>query len=138
MSTQNISNYTRDLEENIVNTSAAVEGQIKFALDTGKLFLSHGGYWYVYKSSEMLGEYSLPGTGITVPAPVVAHFDADDSTTLQDSNYQPINAGDSVANWRCVTDGGSSHLTNDRTTDQPKYVTNAINSNQLCIKYVIA
>ena len=128
MSTQNITNYTRDLEENIIDTSPAVDGQIKFAIDTGKLFLSNGGYWYIYKSPDMVGEYTLPGTGITIDAPILAHLDADDATTIQDSNYQPINAGDSVSNWRCVTDGGSNHVTNTRPSKQPTYVANAMNS----------
>jgi hypothetical protein len=128
MSTQNITNYTRDLEENIIDTSPAVDGQIKFAIDTGKLFLSNGGYWHIYKSPGMVGEYTLPGTGITVGAPVLAHLDADDATTLQDVNYQPINSGDAVSNWRCVTDGGSNHVTNSWILNAPTYVANVLNS----------
>ena len=128
MSTQNITNYTRDLEENIIDTSPLVDGQIKFAIDTGKLFLSNGGYWHIYNSPDIVGEYTLPGTGITVDAPILAHLDADDATTIQDVNYQPVNSGDSVSNWRCVTDGGSNHVTNSTIVDSPTYIANALNS----------
>ena len=107
ISTQNITQYIKDTESNILKTTSQ-NGMIAHATDTLKFFIARDGGWVGYDPVARHGSYTLPNTTITVPAAPTWHFDASVGSSLR-STGGPIDssAAGSVYEWQSIA--GAPH-----------------------------
>jgi len=89
-----LTTYTKSTEANILSTPPSVDGEMAYATDTKKLFLSEGTNWVFWSPTKHLGKYQL-GAG-TVARPF-NHIDISQTSTCLDSNGLPVTNGGSVA-----------------------------------------
>lgn len=102
ISTQNITQYIKDTESNILKTTSQ-NGLIAHATDTLKFFIARDGGWVGYDPVARHGSYTLPDTAITVPGAATWHFDASVGSSLRTTGG-PIdsNTVGSVYEWQSI------------------------------------
>ncbi len=114
-----LTSYTKDTESNILANPPTADGQLAFATDTYKFYISDGTNWRSYQANKVYGNYSVSESSV-VSSPPLFHFDASDSSTvLNGSDSQPSN-GDGVASITCKATG--KKMISDFATEQPTYV----------------
>lgn len=98
--TNNISTYIKDTEDNIRKLSRTTTNTWAAATDTGRLFLIKDGALYQWQpTGTASNNYTwMDGTTeISLPGPVVAHFDANNSAHMLNQTLQPVTDGQSVS-----------------------------------------
>lgn len=114
-----LTSYTKDTESNILANPPTADGQIAFATDTYRFYISEGTNWRSYQARKIYGNYALTES-ITLSSRPMYHIDASSiGTILNGSESQPTN-GDGVASITCKATG--KKMLSDFATEQPTYV----------------
>lgn len=114
-----LTSYTKDTESNIIANPPTADGQVAFATDTYKFYISDGTNWRSYQARKIYGNYALTES-ITLSSRPMYHVDPSSiSTVLNGSESQPSD-GDGVASITCKATG--KKMISDFATEQPTYV----------------
>jgi len=114
-----LTSYTKDTESNILANPPTADGQIAFASDTYKFYISDGTNWRSYVASKVYGNYDL-SESISISSRPMYHIDASSiNTVLNGNDSQPSN-GDGVASITCKATG--KKMISEFATEQPTYV----------------
>ena len=115
-----LTTYTKSTEANILSTPPSVDGEMAYATDTKKLFLSEGTNWVFWSPTKHLGKYQL-GAG-TVARPF-NHIDISQTSTCLDSDGLPVTNGGSVARIRDLV--SNSYIEASTALQQPTMVSDS-------------
>jgi len=114
-----LTTYTKDTESNILSNPPTADGQIAFATDTYKFYISEGTNWRVYLASKVYGNYDLNETTNISTRPMY-HIDASSINTVLNGNDSQPSDGDGVASITCKSTG--KKMISEIATEQPTYV----------------
>jgi hypothetical protein len=98
--TNNISTYIKDTEDNIRKLSRTSTNTWAAATDTGRLFLIKDGALYQWQPTDTASNsytWTDGSTELSLPGPVVAHFDATNPAHMLNQTLQPAADGQSVS-----------------------------------------
>ena len=114
-----LTTYTKDTESNILASPPTADGQIAFASDTYKFYISDGTNWRSYVASKVYGNYDL-SESITLSSKPMYHIDASSINTVLNGNDSQPSDGDGVASITCKATG--KKMISEFATEQPTYV----------------
>jgi len=118
----NLTTYTKDTESNILSNPPTADGQIAFATDTYKFYISEGTNWRSYLARKVYGNYNLTES-ISLSSRPIYHIDASNSSTVLNGNDSQPSDGDGVASITCKSTG--KKMISEFATEQPTYVSAA-------------
>jgi hypothetical protein len=114
-----LTSYTKDTESNILSNPPTADGQIAFATDTYKFYISDGTNWRTYEATKVYGNYDLTESTSLSSRPLY-HIDTSSSNTVLNGNNTSPSNGDGVASITCKATG--KKFISDFATEQPTYV----------------
>lgn len=114
-----LTSYTKDTESNILSNPPTADGQIAFATDTYKFYISDGTSWTSYKARKIYGNYDLTES-ITLSSRPMYHIDASSNNTVFNGSDSQALDGDGVASITCKATG--KKMISDFATEQPSYI----------------
>jgi hypothetical protein len=115
-----LTTYTKSTEANILSNPPSADGEMAFATDTKKLFLSEGTDWVFWSPTKYLGKYQL---GSELVARPFNHIDISQTNTCLDSNGLAVTDGGSVARIRDLI--SNSYVETSTALQQPTMVSAA-------------
>jgi hypothetical protein len=115
-----LTSYTKDTESNILSNPPTADGQIAFATDTYKFYISDGTSWTSYKARKIYGNYDLTES-INLSSKPMYHIDASSNNTVFNGSDSQALDGDGVASITCKATG--KKMISDFATEQPSYIT---------------
>lgn len=114
-----LTTYTKDTESNILSNPPTADGQIAFATDTYKFYISEGTNWRSYEANRIYGNYDLNET-INMSTRPMYHIDASNINTVLNGNSSLPSDGDGVSSITCKATG--KKMISEFATEQPTYV----------------
>lgn len=114
-----LTTYTKDTESNILSNPPSADGELAFATDTYKLYISNGTNWVDYQARKIYGNYDLTES-ITISNKPMYHLDFSDISSILNSNSSQPSNGDGVAEITCKST--NRKLISEIATEQPTYV----------------
>lgn len=114
-----ITSYRKDTEKNILASPPTADGELAFATDTYKFFISVGDHWSIYYNSKNFGKYTLTD-GYDLNYKPIYHLDASDNLFLRNSAGTIPSHLDSVTKIICKST--NKEITGASST-APKYIT---------------
>ena len=115
-----LTTYTKSTEANILSNPPSADGEMAFATDTKKLFLSEGTDWVFWSPTKYLGKYQL---GSNLVARPFNHIDISQTNTCLDSNGLAVTNGGSVAKIKDLI--SNSYVEAETALQQPTMVSAA-------------
>lgn len=114
-----LTSYTKDTESNILANPPTADGQLAFATDTYKFYISDGTNWRSYQARKIYGNYDLTES-ITLSSKPMYHIDASSNNTVFNGSDSQASDGDGVASITCKATG--KKMISDFATEQPTYI----------------
>jgi hypothetical protein len=115
-----LTTYTKTTEANILANPPTADGEMAFATDTKKLFLSEGTNWVFWSPSKHFGKYQLGSNQVARP---FNHVDISQAGTCFDSNGVPSADGGSVAKVKDLVTG--TFIESNTSLQQPTMVSDS-------------
>lgn len=115
-----LTTYTKSTEASILANPPSADGEMAFATDTKKLFMSDGTDWVFWSPTKHLGKYQL---GSELVARPFNHIDISQVNTCLDSDGLAVTNGGSVARVRDLIT--NSYIESATALQQPTMVSAA-------------
>lgn len=114
-----LTNYTKSTEAYILSNPPSDDGQMAYAIDTQKLFISDSTNWIEWKASGNYSPYIIDGHTYKQP---ICHLDASVASSMTNNNGEAMSHGDTVASLQSLT--GDKEFTAHSALGQPIYLSN--------------
>ena len=114
-----LTNYTKSTEAYILSNPPSDDGQMAYAIDTQKLYISDSTNWIEWEANGNYSPYIIDGHTYRQP---VCHLDASVASSMTNNDGEVISHGDTVASLQSLT--GDKEFTAHSALGQPVYLSN--------------